>query len=115
MDWAAAQSNLGTALRTLGERESGTARLEEAVVAHRRALMQFTRERAPLQWASAQTNLGLALAALAQRTSDRSKLEEAREAIAGAFDLFMQAGQEQHRNYLTDRLRDIDALITSMN
>jgi hypothetical protein len=33
LDWAMTQSNLGTALRTLGERESGTARLEEAVAA----------------------------------------------------------------------------------
>jgi hypothetical protein len=33
LDWAAAQNNLGIALGTLGERESGTGRLEEARVA----------------------------------------------------------------------------------
>ena len=33
LDWAMTQNNLGTALRTLGARESGTARLEEAVAA----------------------------------------------------------------------------------
>ena len=33
LDWAMTQMNLGNALRTLGERESGTARLEEAVAA----------------------------------------------------------------------------------
>ncbi len=33
LDWAMTQNNLGNALRTLGERESGTARLEEAVAA----------------------------------------------------------------------------------
>ena len=38
LDWAATQNNLGIALRTLGERESGTARLEEAVAAYREAL-----------------------------------------------------------------------------
>jgi tetratricopeptide (TPR) repeat protein len=32
LDWAMTQNNLGTALSTLGERESGTARLEEASV-----------------------------------------------------------------------------------
>ena len=37
LDWAATQANLGTALRRLGERESGTARLEEAVSAYRAA------------------------------------------------------------------------------
>ena len=40
--------NLGLTLRTLGERESGTARLEEAVAAFRDALMEYTRARVPL-------------------------------------------------------------------
>jgi len=31
LDWAATQNNLGTALLALGQRESGTARLEEAI------------------------------------------------------------------------------------
>ena len=51
LDWARTQVNLGVALRTLGERESGTARLEEAVVAYRAALEEWTRERVPLDWA----------------------------------------------------------------
>jgi hypothetical protein len=38
LDWAATQMNLGNALATLGERESGTARLQEAVAAYRDAL-----------------------------------------------------------------------------
>ena len=38
LDWAATQNDLGNALQTLGERESGTARLEEAVAAYRAAL-----------------------------------------------------------------------------
>jgi hypothetical protein len=38
------QNNLGTAPSTLGERESGTARLEEAVSAFRDALQEGTRE-----------------------------------------------------------------------
>jgi exonuclease VII small subunit len=37
LDWAGTQNNLGTALSTLGERESGTARLEEAIAAYRNA------------------------------------------------------------------------------
>ena len=36
--WATTQSNLGNALATLGERESGTARLEGAVKAYTAAL-----------------------------------------------------------------------------
>ena len=46
------QSNLGDALRALGEREGGTARLEEAVAAYRAALEEQTRERVPLDWAA---------------------------------------------------------------
>ncbi len=60
LEWATTQMNLGTALETLGERESGTARLEEAVTAHRAALEETTRDRVPLQWARTQMNLGTA-------------------------------------------------------
>jgi hypothetical protein len=45
LDWAATQNNLGNVLQTLGERESGTGRLEEAVLAYREALKEWTRER----------------------------------------------------------------------
>jgi hypothetical protein len=58
LQWAGTQNNLGTALATLGERESGTARLEEAVAAYRAALEERTRDRVPLQWAGTQMNLG---------------------------------------------------------
>ena len=61
------QHNLGTALWTLGERESETARLEEAV--NRDALLERTRERVPLQWAMTQNNLGTALQTLGERES----------------------------------------------
>ena len=49
---------LGNALQALGERESGTARLEQAVKAYQAALLEWTRDRVPLDWASAQNNLG---------------------------------------------------------
>ena len=54
LDWAATQSNLGVALETLGERESGTERLEQAVAAFNEALKERTRERVPLDWAMTQ-------------------------------------------------------------
>ena len=61
LDWATTQNNLGNALGSLGERESGTARLEEAVVAFRAALEERRRDRVPLDWAMTQNNLGAAL------------------------------------------------------
>ena len=75
--WAATQSNLGGALQALGARESGTAKLEQAVVAFREALKEQTRERAPLNWAETQNRLGVALWRLGERERGTEKLEEA--------------------------------------
>jgi tetratricopeptide (TPR) repeat protein len=72
-----AHRNLGNALVTLGERESGTARLEEAVAAYREALKVLTRGRRPLQWAKAQNNLGTALTSVGERQNGTARLEEA--------------------------------------
>jgi hypothetical protein len=55
------QNNLGCALSGLGERESGTARLEEAVASFRDALKELTRERVPIQWAVSTGNQGVIL------------------------------------------------------
>jgi tetratricopeptide (TPR) repeat protein len=77
LQWARTQNSLGIALRRLGERESGTARLEEAVVAFREALKEITRERAQLQWAMTQNGLGWALLRLGERESGTAKFEEA--------------------------------------
>ena len=61
----------------LGQRESGTARLNEAVAAYREALTERTRERVPLGWATTQNNLGIALAVLGLRESGTARLNEA--------------------------------------
>jgi tetratricopeptide (TPR) repeat protein len=72
-----ALNDLGNALGTLGERESGAAKLEEAVAAYREALEERARERVPLEWAGVQNNLGLTLWRLGQRESGTKRLEEA--------------------------------------
>jgi hypothetical protein len=66
LDWAMTQNNLGIALETLGKRESGTARLEEAVSAYRDALLERTRDRVPLDWAMTQNNLEMVLRLLVE-------------------------------------------------
>ena len=76
------QNNLGEALRVLGERESGTTRLEEAIAACHAALKERTRKRVPLDWAETQNNLGNTLLRLGERESGSARLEEA----AAAFD-----------------------------
>ena len=114
LQWATTQNNLGTALGTLGERESGTARLDEAVAAYREALKERTRERVPLDWATTQSNLGNALATLGERTEDAFKLEEARNAIETAFEVFMQDGQTHYRAYFEQRLGEVERKIADL-
>jgi tetratricopeptide (TPR) repeat protein len=84
--WALTQNNLGSVLQTLGERESGTARLEESLDACQAALVERTRERVPLDWAATQTNLGNALQTLGARERGTARLEEAVEVYRAALE-----------------------------
>jgi tetratricopeptide (TPR) repeat protein len=81
-----ALNDLANALQTLGERETGTARLEEAVTAYRAALEEWTRDRVPLDWARAQVNLGSALRNLGEREPGTARLEEAVTAYRAALE-----------------------------
>jgi tetratricopeptide (TPR) repeat protein len=85
------QMNLGNVLSRLGERESGTARLDEAVAAHREALKENTRARVPLQWATTQNNLGAALETLSEREGGTARLEQAVAAYLGALGIYSRA------------------------
>jgi tetratricopeptide (TPR) repeat protein len=96
------QYGLGWALSSLdpmfassGEREGGTARLEEAVAAFRAALQVHTREQAPLRWAATQNGLGYALTSLGQALMSSgdweggtARLEEAVGAFRSALQVF---------------------------
>ena len=77
---------LGVSLSTLGRRESGTERLEQAVQAFRAALEERTRERVPLDWAATQNNLGVALFTLGERESGTERLEQAVQAFRAALE-----------------------------
>ncbi|MBP7001084.1 tetratricopeptide repeat protein [Amaricoccus sp.] len=79
-------NKLGHALARLGARESGTARLEEAVAAYRAALKEYARDRTPLDWARTQNNLGAALRTLGARESGTARLEEAVAAYRAALE-----------------------------
>ena len=98
------QNNLGSALSTLGERESGTARLDEAVAAYREALKERTRERVPLDWALTQNNLGVALWTLRQRENGTARLEEAVAAYRTALEVFEGGGAEYYVDMAKDNL-----------
>ena len=81
-----ARNDLGSALRTLGERESETKRLEQAVNAYEAALEERTRYRVPLNWAMTQMNLGTALQTLGARESKTKRLEQAVTAYEAALE-----------------------------
>jgi hypothetical protein len=81
--------NLGNALRILGERESGTAELEEAVSTYREVLQENTR--APLDWAMTQNNLGLVHIAFFNKDRQPRHLDDALEAVDGALEELRQA------------------------
>jgi tetratricopeptide (TPR) repeat protein len=86
LEWARNQTDLGTTLARLGERESGTTRLVAAVAAFRAALEEQTRERVPLAWATIQNNLGVVLDTLGARESGTARLEEAVAAYRAALE-----------------------------
>ncbi|MBS7540131.1 tetratricopeptide repeat protein [Ancylobacter lacus] len=79
-------NELGTALSILGERETGTERLVEAIVTYRAALEEFTRERVPLDWAATQNNLGNAYRLLGERETGTERLEQAIVAYRAALE-----------------------------
>jgi hypothetical protein len=93
--WAETQSNLGNALRGLGERESGTARLEEAVVAYGEALKERTRERVPLGWAETFGNQGITMMIIADRTNDGALAETAMTQVVMAYETMRDGGHSQ--------------------
>jgi hypothetical protein len=92
LDWAATQTNLGNALRMLGERESGTARLEEAVATFREAFQENTREHVPLQWAKSTGDQGVALMLLARRRGDAKMAKLAVRQVEAAFTASRDGG-----------------------
>ncbi len=78
----------GDALAALGERESGSERLEQAVDAYTQALEVFTRDGAPLQWAVTQNNLGNVHLILGERESSPVRLEQAVDAYTQALEVY---------------------------
>ena len=70
-------ASYGLAQYVTGEQSGDASRLEEAVVAYREALKEYTRERVPLDWAMTQNNLGNALGSLGERESGTERLEGA--------------------------------------
>jgi tetratricopeptide (TPR) repeat protein len=75
----------GTLYQQGDERGDNTA-LRSAIETYGRALIDFTRERVPLEWARTQMNLGNALETLGERESGTASLEQAVAAYRAALN-----------------------------
>jgi hypothetical protein len=105
-----AQSGLGTALRLLGERETGTERLEQAIVAYRLALQERTREKVPRRWATTQDAMGTALRILGERDKRPELFCDALSAHLGAWITGGPAGYRYASEALTSARKDLKLL-----
>lgn len=91
LDWAVTLNSLGNALTTLGQRESGTAQLEEAVAAYDAALTVFVPARADYYTDTCRANRDRALAQLTESPFDAARERSQRS-------LTLPATRKQHDN-----------------
>jgi hypothetical protein len=108
------QSNVGLTLTMLGGRESGTAKLEEAVIAYREALKERTRERTPLDWATSFGNEGITMMLLAERRRDAAMAETALSQINEAFETTRNGGNAPSAAYYERQLPRARALVVRL-
>ena len=106
---------LGIALWRLGERESGTARLDEAVAAYRAALDERTRDRVPPDWAQSQHTLANVLATLAARTHDRARMTEAIASMRNAAEVYRQGNVTYWLPIAEQRIAAMEATLAKMS
>jgi hypothetical protein len=64
--------NLGTALATLGARESGTATLQQAVEAYGEALKEYTPQTDPIDYQRTMKNLNQTVVLLKKRSGKKA-------------------------------------------
>ena len=87
-----AQLQLGYALRTVGERDAGPARLHQAVAAHKAALADASRQKSPQLWAACQHGLGTALVSLGEHEARTATLQRAVAAFRASLRARTQTG-----------------------
>ena len=78
--WVEDQYLLGLKLISSAERSSGTRELNDAVLALKAVLGEWTRDDDRMRWATARSDLGYALALLGKRQKNADTLEDAAEA-----------------------------------
>ena len=91
-----ALNDLAISLRTLGERDSDTVRLEQAVEAYQRALEERTQDRVPMNWAATQNNLGVVELAFFDKNGLSKHLDRAQDYADAAHGVFEAAGASHY-------------------
>src|SRR5262249_40281218 len=109
LDWAVTQSNLGLALKELGEQTGSATQLEEAAAACRAALSELTRERTPIQWARTLNTLGLVLRTIGSNESGTTSLNDAIVYFRSALDELSQSDDEYLTNIVRTNLKLIES------
>lgn len=109
-----ALNDLGISLKTLGARESGIARLQDAVTSYRAALEERTREPVPLNWAGSWGNLGVTLAELANRTDDLAVARPALAQVVEAETVLRAGGHLPFADQFTRTIPTIHSLMTRL-
>jgi hypothetical protein len=110
-----ALNDLGTVLQTLGERETGTERLEDAVTAYCAALEENTRDRVPLEWAATIGNPSSALITLADRTNNRDLVLRARAQLTEAAQVLRDGGHIPWAITFENQFPKADAVIARLS
>ncbi|MFG5381760.1 tetratricopeptide repeat protein [Yoonia sp. R2-816] len=106
-----ALNDLGNALCLLGERQTGTERLEQAVAAYTSALNKRDRSQSPTDWAMTQNNLGNAQAILGARESGTDHLEQAVTAFGAALQVKTPDSPPQYRATIQNNLGNTWAIL----
>ena len=116
--------NLGNALQCLGEREGGTARLEQAVAAYRAALKEMTRDSPPpsaLAAARVPLEVGPDAEQPRQRPGRPGERERSTDLLTGAIvtirnahAVYVETGMNQCDDYFRGRLGEIEAAVAAI-
>lgn len=114
LDWALTQNNLGYTLGQIGKSEGDTGLLRQAATALENSLLENPRESVPLEWARTKVNLGLVLRELGKLTGDTDILSAGRHAVSESWDGYHSAGYEEHDEYFSGLITEIDAELEKM-
>lgn len=87
-DWAKDQYLMGLNLLSSAEQSSGVRELNDAVLAFKAVLGEWSKDRDPMRWAIAQSDLGYALALLGKRQGKANVLDQAATACRHALGEF---------------------------